>query len=93
MTASLTERQRRVYRAIGDHYARHGLPPTIRELCDVLGIASPNGVVNHLLRLAAKGVIRFRGAAGGSAASSRGIEVVGLHERITAAAREFFREG
>ena len=47
--------QRRTYGAILAHIEATGLLPSIRVLCDRLGIHSPNGVVGHLMALGRKG--------------------------------------
>lgn len=58
----LTRRQGEVLTAIRDMAARAGYPPTMRELCDALGVNSTNSLCEHLDRLERKkGVIR-RGA-------------------------------
>lgn len=53
----VTPRQQRVYDAIRSHVSRNGYGPTIRELGDLLGIRSPNGVLCHLKPLEKKGLI------------------------------------
>jgi repressor LexA len=65
------------------HFAEHGYPPTIRDIGGAFGITSPNGVMCHLRAMAAKGYITR------DEQLSRGIEVVGLGDRIRGAAREF----
>ena len=57
-TVSLTDRQREVLRLLARRISEHGQQPTIREMMDDLGIASPNGVVSHLRALENKGVIK-----------------------------------
>jgi SOS-response transcriptional repressor LexA len=59
----LTERQRLVLDTIRDSLATRGYGPTYRELGDALGIASTNGVADHLDRLEAKGFIERPGLA------------------------------
>ena len=55
---SLTDRQKEVLRLIACRISEHGQQPTIREMMDDLGIASPNGVVSHLRALENKGLIK-----------------------------------
>ena len=66
----LTQRQREVVAAIVKLTARHGYPPTLRELGDELGIASSNGMRDHLR------LIELKGAIVRTPAISRGIRVV-----------------
>jgi len=44
-----------VYVAILKRWSLYGVPPTVRDLMRDCGIASPNGVVNHLKALRRKG--------------------------------------
>lgn len=53
----LTNGQKRVLRAILRFARSAGRMPTIRELCAVLGISSPNGVNGHLRALEVKGYL------------------------------------
>jgi len=69
MPKPLTERQRAIYEFIVNAI-RAGGPPTIREIMDVFGINSTNGVRTTLETLEKKGYIRRR------ARRSRGIELV-----------------
>ena len=61
----LTRRQQNVLDAIEMLLDNGSRPPSIHELMDSLGIASPNGVAKHLIALEAKGYIaREPGARG-----------------------------
>jgi repressor LexA len=51
----LTQRQELVYRAIVEHYRRHRVAATVREIGQALGISSPNGVMHHVRSLKRKG--------------------------------------
>lgn len=53
-----TERQRAILAFIRGYIVRHDRPPAIREICDHLSIASPNGVVCHLRALLKRGLLR-----------------------------------
>jgi repressor LexA len=53
----ITDAARRVYDAIVDHIDAKGFAPTVRELCGILDIASPNGVECHLKTLERRGWI------------------------------------
>jgi repressor LexA len=46
--------------------------PSLREIGDQFGIASPNGVVGHLKALARKGLLTFGGA------KARAIQLCGV---------------
>ncbi len=65
-----TEPQLRVLVAIEQHLESRGYPPTVRDLCDALGVSSTNGMVSHLEALARKGYIERE------AGVSRGIRVL-----------------
>lgn len=67
----LTRRQAQVLRLIAENLRRSGYPPTVRELCARLGLASPNAVSCHLRALERKGRIRR------SPQSPRAIELIG----------------
>ncbi len=54
---TLTERQRQVYKFIRDKIRKRGYGPTVREIGEHFGIASPNGVMCHLKALEKKGLI------------------------------------
>jgi repressor LexA len=56
-TEKLTPRQRVVLEFIRQHIQKQGFPPTVREIADHFGIASPNGVATHLKELVRKGAI------------------------------------
>jgi repressor LexA len=53
----LTKRQRHVYDFIRDKIRNRGYGPTVREIGEEFGIASPNGVMCHLKALEKKGLI------------------------------------
>lgn len=57
MSAALTPAQERIWRHIADCILRHGLAPSLRELCEHLGVASTNGVSGHIEALARKGYV------------------------------------
>ncbi len=54
---SMTKRQRMVYEFIRDKIRNRGYGPTVREIGEQFGIASPNGVMCHLKALEKKGLI------------------------------------
>ncbi len=57
MAPGLTERQLEVLRFIAREIEERGYPPTIREIGEALGIASTNGVNDHLKALEKKGFL------------------------------------
>jgi repressor LexA len=71
-TRPLTARQRHVLSVIRERIDADGRPPTLREIGEALGIASTNGVRDHLQALIDKGYIRR------DERSARGIRL--LHE-------------
>jgi repressor LexA len=54
----LTRKQAAVLEAIRQHQARHGIPPTVRQLSELFGFAYHTGVMSHLNALVVKGVLR-----------------------------------
>jgi repressor LexA len=54
MTNPLTDRQTAVLDYIREHLAAHGVCPSIPEIQEAFGLASPNGVAKHLQALAEK---------------------------------------
>lgn len=70
MPRALTLRQLQLLNSIRNYIAAHRYPPTIRELCDLLGVRSTNGVAEQLRALEKKGAIRR------DRRTSRGIVVI-----------------
>jgi SOS-response transcriptional repressor LexA len=87
----LTPRQREVFVAIGELFVASGCRrmPSYRELCDRLGISSPNGLYCHLAALERRGLIHA-GRTPGKKVTTRGVEVVGLAAALRPAAEAFF---
>ncbi|MEA3420147.1 MAG: repressor LexA, partial [Acidobacteriota bacterium] len=54
----LTERQKKVLRAIESFILTHGYSPTIRQLGKRLNIASPSAVFKHILSVEKEGYLR-----------------------------------
>ena len=54
----LTVRQRRVLETIRDAIERHGYPPSMREIGEAAGLASPSSVAHQLAALQRKGFLR-----------------------------------
>ena len=54
----LTIKQNEVLNFIKKYIAMHGYPPSIREICEGLGLSSPATVHAHLKNLESAGVIK-----------------------------------
>ena len=54
---TLTARQREVFEYLRERIVARGYGPTVREIAEHFGIASPNGVMCHLKALEKKGLI------------------------------------
>lgn len=59
MVEGLTERQRQTLQYIADTVADRGYPPSVRELCEALELASSSTVHSHLQALQRKGFIKI----------------------------------
>lgn len=73
----LSPRQKDVLRVVLSSLDQYGVPPTYREIGDALGIASTNGVADHIKALIKKGyltAVRGKGA-------SRGLKPTPLAKR------------
>jgi repressor LexA len=81
-TPSLTDRQQAVLDVLRSHTAEHGYPPTVREIGEVLGMASSSTVHSHLAALERAGIIerdptKPRALKWGPAAAAAGVEEAG----------------
>ena len=54
----LTERQQEIWDFLVDYVDRRGYPPTVREIGEAVGLASPSTVHAHLANLERAGVLR-----------------------------------
>jgi repressor LexA len=59
MVEELTERQRQTLQYIAETVADRGYPPSVREACEALGLASSSTVHSHLRALQRKGYLRI----------------------------------
>jgi repressor LexA len=59
MVDGLTERQRQTLEFIAETVAERGYPPSVREACKALGLASSSTVHAHLQALQRKGYLRI----------------------------------
>lgn len=56
--AELTEKQQVIYNFIKKTILERGYPPSVREICEAIGLRSTSTVHGHLERLEKKGLIR-----------------------------------
>lgn len=75
----LTERQQRIMEAIRQSLATRGYPPTMREIGEAVGLASPSSVKYQLRTLEEKGYLRR------DPISTRAIEIVAPDHDVTVA--------
>src|SRR5213082_152144 len=54
----LTARQRQIWDFLVDYVDGHGYPPTVREIGEAVGLASPSTVHAHLANLERAGLLR-----------------------------------
>ena len=54
----LTARQQLILEAIRDAIAEHGYPPTVREICQAVGLASSSSVAHQLKKLEQRGFLK-----------------------------------
>jgi repressor LexA len=83
----LTKRQREIFAYIKRHAAKHGYPPTVRDIGRAVGLTSPSTVHGHLANLERAGLLRrdptkpraieLLASAAGRAARPRGLPLVG----------------
>jgi repressor LexA len=73
----LTARQQEIWQFLVEYVDGHGYPPTVREIGEHVGLASPSTVHAHLANIERAGLIRR------DPTKPRAIELVG-HRRLTA---------
>ena len=71
---SLTERQQAILEFIKEEIMFKGYPPTVREICDEVGLNSPSTVHSQLKTLEDKGYIKR------DSAKNRALEVVDFQQ-------------
>jgi repressor LexA len=58
VTSMLTGRQQEIWKFLTDYVDEHGYPPTVREIGEAVGLASPSTVHAHLANLERAGLIK-----------------------------------
>src|SRR5919201_1164807 len=76
----LTDRQREIYDYVVGYVDGHGYPPTVREIGEAVGLASPSTVHAHLANLERAGLLRR------DPTKPRALELVGRERREAPAA-------
>src|SRR5947209_20347922 len=79
-STELTARQREIWSFVLDYSDRHGYPPTVREIGEAVGLASPSTVHAHLANLERAGLLRR------DPTKPRALELVGRERREAPAA-------
>jgi repressor LexA len=75
----LTTRQQEIWQFLAEYVDEHGYPPTVREIGEAVGLASPSTVHAHLANLERAGLIRR------DPTKPRAIELIGRRrEKISA---------
>src|SRR5436853_4185885 len=54
----LTERQQKIWNYLDEYVEHHGYPPTVREIGEQVGLASPSTVHAHLANLERAGFLK-----------------------------------
>jgi repressor LexA len=73
----LTERQQEIWQFLVEYVDGHGYPPTVREIGDAVGLASPSTVHAHLANLERAGLLRR------DPTKPRALELVGRRVAVT----------
>ena len=76
----LTGRQQEIWDFLVDYVDRHGYPPTVREIGEAVGLASPSTVHAHLANLERAGLLKR------DPTKPRALELVGRERREPVAA-------
>ncbi len=71
----LTTRQQEIWQFLAEYVDAHGYPPTVREIGDAVGLASPSTVHAHLANLERAGLLKR------DPTKPRAIELVGRKRR------------
>ncbi|HEY3181317.1 MAG TPA: transcriptional repressor LexA [Gaiellaceae bacterium] len=76
----LTERQQEIWNFLVEYVDRHGYPPTVREIGEKVGLASPSTVHAHLANLERAGLLKR------DPTKPRALELIGRERREPEAA-------
>ena len=76
----LTARQQEIWNYLVEYVDRHGYPPTVREIGEQVGLASPSTVHAHLANLERAGLLRR------DPTKPRALELIGRERREAAPA-------
>jgi repressor LexA len=76
----LTARQQEIWNYLVEYVDRHGYPPTVREIGEQVGLASPSTVHAHLANLERAGLLRR------DPTKPRALELIGRQKAATAPA-------
>ena len=76
----LTERQQQIWNYLVEYVDRHGYPPTVREIGEEVGLASPSTVHAHLANLERAGLLRR------DPTKPRALELIGRERQLESAA-------
>lgn len=76
-TPMLTTRQQEIWQFLAEYVDAHGYPPTVREIGDAVGLASPSTVHAHLANLERAGLLKR------DPTKPRAIELVGRRREET----------
>jgi repressor LexA len=79
-TEMLTGRQQEIWDFLVDYVDRHGYPPTVREIGEAVGLASPSTVHAHLANLERAGLLKR------DPTKPRALELVGREPAATGTA-------
>jgi repressor LexA len=74
----LTGRQQEIWTFLTEYVDRHGYPPTVREIGEAVGLASPSTVHAHLANLERAGLLRR------DPTKPRALELTGREKQATA---------
>ena len=78
----LTARQQEIWNFLVEYVERHGYPPTVREIGEEVGLASPSTVHAHLANLERAGLLKR------DPTKPRALELIGREKREAAPAVE-----
>lgn len=56
----MTKRQHEILLTINDYIQSEGMPPTVREICDMTGLKSTSTVHGYIKRLEKQGYIKIK---------------------------------